>query len=588
AVVNGSYISMREYQSTYNNLIEQMRRQFGRQFSTQLVESLGLKEQALDRLINRTLLLEEAGVLGLEITQGELQDAIRAYPAFQSNGQFDPRRYQQALRYLRLTPQEFELSQHDDLLISKVERFITRGAKVLEAEVRSFYHHIKDKVNLKYILVEPGEFADKVEENEEALERYFNEHREEYRLVAKRQIIYVRFAPRDYVDAVELDDEEVQEYYQLHEDNYQEPKKVRARHILFKIPQGTTPSEEQAIEARAKEALTLVKNGDDFADLARKYSQDSTASKGGDLGYFARADMVEPFADTAFSLEKGEISELVRTRFGLHIIKVEDIQEASTQPFVEVEEAVRQALKTERAREIARERAETFADESRAQDDLRKAATDKDLQVTESGLFAVNEPILELGYHPELNEQIFALQLKEVSPGLSVGEDHVVTQLVEIQDSRLPELKEVKDAAKQNWIAEQSKILARKQAEEWLETSLQEGDLSQVASRNDLDIKETGLFTSVAPAPSLGNQRGVLVTAFALTAERPVAPEVYEVNGNFIIFQMKARDPAPEDQFQKEQGTLDRQLLRVKKQEAFTRWMSARREQSDIRILQEL
>jgi peptidyl-prolyl cis-trans isomerase D len=588
AVVNGSYIGIREYQSMYNNLLEQMRRQFGGQFTSELVETLNLKGQALDQLINRRLILAEAGMLKFDVSREELQNAIVSYPAFQTNGRFDPLRYQQALRYSRLTPQEFEASQREDLLINKVEQFIARGTKVLESEMLSFFHHTRDRVNLAYVQIDPNDFKNQVKVDEEALRDYFDKHRENYRVAEKRNILYVRFVPRDYLAEVEVTDQEIEEFYQLHQDDYREPKKVHARHILFPISEKAKTAEIQEILDRAKKVLDLARKGDNFAELARKYSEDSTAAKGGDLGYFKSDDMVKPFADSAFSLKKGEISDLVRTRFGIHIIKVEDIKEESIQPLAQAKGAVRKSLKEERGREIALQRAESFIDRGRALDDLQKAAVEEGLEAKESGLFAAKEPIPQLGRHPEINEIIFSLRSREVSPILRVGDDQVVAQLVEIQDSRLEEFAEAQEKVQEDWITEQSKVLARTQAEEWLDTARQEGNLAEVARRNKLKIDKTGLFTTISPTRPLGNQRDLFITAFSLTPEQPIPSEVYEVDGTFIILQLEDIQPASENGFQEEKDGIAEQLLQVKKEQTFSRWINGRRQQADIRMLQEL
>ena len=588
AVVNGSYIGLREYQSMYSNLLEQMRRQFGRQFSSELVETLNLKGQALDRLINRRLILTEAGMLEFDVSREELQNAIVSYPAFQTNGQFDSLRYQQILRSNKLTPQDFEANQREDLLINKVEQFITRGTKVLESEMLSFFHHTRDRVNLAYVQIDPQDFKNQVKVDEAAVRDYFDKHRENYRLADKRNILYVRFVPQDYLAEVEVTDQEIEEFYQLHQDDYREPKKVHARHILFRISEKAKTAEIQEILDRAKKVLDLARKGDNFAELARKYSDDSTASKGGDLGYFKSGDMVKPFADSAFSLKKGEISDLVRTRFGVHIIKVEDIKEESVKPLAAVKETVRQSLKEERSREIALQRADSFIDLSRALDDLQKAAAEAGLEVKESGLFAAEEPVPQLGRHPEINEIIFALRSKEISPAFSIGDDQLVAQLVEIQDSRLEEFAEAQERVQEDWITEQSEVLARTQAQEWLETARQEGNLAKVARRNKLKINKTGLFTTVSPAPPFGNQRDMVITAFSLTPEQPLPSEVYEVDGKFIILQLEDSQPASENGFQKEKDSLAKQLLQAKKEQTFSRWINGRRQQADIKMLQEL
>jgi len=230
-----------------------------------LAETLNQKGQALDQLINRRLILAEAGMLKFDVSREELQNAIVSYPAFQTNGRFDPLRYQQALRYARLTPQEFEVSQREDLLINKVEQFITRGTKVLESEMLSFFHHTRDRVNLAYVQIDPQDFKNRVKVDEEAVRGYFDKHRENYRFADKRNILYVRFVPRDYLAEVEVSDQEIEEFYQLHQENYREPKKVRARHILLRISEKAKTAEIQEILDKAKKVLELARNGDDFA-----------------------------------------------------------------------------------------------------------------------------------------------------------------------------------------------------------------------------------------------------------------------------------------------------------------------------------
>ncbi len=567
AVVNDSYIGIQEYRNAYNNLMDQMRRQLGNQFSSDILETFNLKEQALNQLINRRLLLEEARWMKLDISREELQRAIRSYPAFQTNGEFDPQRYNLILRQNRLTPQDFEASQYENLLMNKVQSFISRGAKVLDTELLSYFHHTQDKINLSYVEIDPKKLAEKVELDEKAIKSHFDQHRETYRIGAKRSIIYVRFSPGDFVEEVQVADAEVEDYYRLHREDYQEPERVRARHILFRIPPEAKMTDIQPVLQKAKKVLESARKGDEFDALARKYSEDSTASNGGDLGFFTRTDMVKPFADAAFSM---------------------DIEEESTLPLAEVKETILQNLQRESAGEVARERAEAFIDETRALDDLRKAAAAKGLEVHESGLFTATEAIPQLGRYLEVNEVVFSLLPREVSSVLEVGEDKVVAQLVEINEPRLPEFTEVREKVEQDWLAEQSRALALEKAQNMLETAVKDGSLAEAAGRNKLKLKETGLFTATSPAQPLGNQRDLVMAALALTPEQPVAPDVYEVNRNFIIIQLKVREPASEEEFQKEKDNIAGSLLRLKKEQVFSRWITARRQQSDIKILQEL
>ncbi|HYA03850.1 MAG TPA: SurA N-terminal domain-containing protein, partial [Syntrophobacteria bacterium] len=457
AVVNGAYIDYREYQSAYKSLVEQVRRQMGGRVSSEMLETMKLKEQALDQLITTRLLLEEAHRLGLEVSPEELRQAILSTPDFQINGQFDPGQYERILRSSPFTPPEFEAKLQEGMLIERLRRVIGMGASILPGEVSSFYHQLQDKVNLSYVLINPASFTDQVTPDPDAVSRYFGEHRESYRLPARRRIVYVRFSPRDYMDEVKPSDPEIEGYYRLHQDEYQQPKRVRARHILFRTPPNATASQIQAILDRAKEVLTQARGGADFAALARKYSEDTTAANGGDLGYFGQADMEKPFAEAAFSLKKGEISDLVRTRFGIHIIKVEDIREAASSSLADVRDRVVNALRQERAGDLAQDRAKAFADQARVAEDIQKAAAAAHLQAREAGPFAADAPIAGLGYYPDLNKMLFSLQPRDLSRPVTAGQDQVVAQVVGVEDSRLPELEEVKEKVTRDWLTEESK-----------------------------------------------------------------------------------------------------------------------------------
>ena len=210
------------------------------------------------------------------------------------------------------------------------------------------------------------------------------------------------------------------------------------------------------------------------------------------------------------------------------------------------------------------------------------------MEVKESGFFAVDEPIPLLGSHPDISEAIFSLQVKEISPVLTLGEDQLVVQLIAIQDSRLKELDEAKKEVREDWLSEQSRELARKKAQEWLEAARKEGSITSVARNNKLQVKNTGLFTAISPARPIGNQRDLVVTAFALRPGQPVAPEVYEVDGKFLIVQLEDRQPATEEEFQRQRDSLASRLLVSKKEQVFNSWITGRREKSEIKILQEL
>jgi len=588
AVVNGSVIGIQEYQNMYNNMVQQLRQQFGKQFSQDMLEALNIKQEALNQLINKRLILGAAKKLDLDVSRQEIQQAITSYPAFQVNGRFDPSRYQMTLRYMRLTPQEFEASQYQDLLVNKVMQFIQRGAKVQESELKSFYHLNSDKIKLAYVEVEPRNFAKKVKLDEAALAQYFEQHQEAYRIPEKRKITYVRFSPKSYLDEVKPTESDIEAYYNLHLDLYVQPKMVHARHIVFRIPKKATAEQIKAITRRAEAVLKKARKGKDFAALAKKYSQDSTAAKGGDLGFFSRNDIAEPLADAAFSMSKGQVSDLVRTRFGLHIIKVEEIRESKTKSLAEVRSQVIKSLKEERASEIARDKAEAFSDEATALENLRQAAANSKLQPEESNLFSADEAIAGLGRYSQVNDLVFAAQLHDITPAIEAGRDFIVAQVTEIEDSRLPELAEVKGEVEKNWRREKSLELARQHAEQLLTEAQQQGSLQAVVGKKHLQLQQTDLFAFANPPAPLGNNRVLLLAAFALTPDKPLAKEVFKVGDRFLLIQLRDKKIASEEEYLKEKKELADRLLQTRRQQLLQRWLSALRQQSEIKILQKL
>ncbi len=212
---------------------------------------------------------------------------------------------------------------------------------------------------------------------------------------------------------------------------------MRASHILFK----TEGKDEAAVRAAAEKVLQEAKGGADFAELAKKYSEDeSNAKLGGDLDYFARGRMVPEFDEAAFTAQPGLIPDLVKTSFGFHIIKVVDKKAGTTRTFDEVKAQIREQLVGERAQRLADTRAEEVAKEIKTPADLDKVATARGLKVEETGFFAADEPILALGASPQVSAEIFALKEGDVSAPLRVGRGYAIAALAGRQDPAVPTL----------------------------------------------------------------------------------------------------------------------------------------------------
>ena len=292
ATVNGDTITIDEYRITYKRLIEQIRQSFGNNANEDLIKSLQLEQKALDQLVDNALMRQAASELNIRVSDEDLSRSITSISAFQVAGAFDPRRYQVVLSNNNLTPESFETSQRDALLIQKLNTFITASVKVSDQEASEWYKWNNATVNLDYLLLEADRYAD-VAVTAEDLSQYFETHKETYKTDPALKVRYLKFDPKSYVGQVEISDDEIGGYYDEHPAEFQNPKTVEARHILIKVDPEANPEDVATAKARIETILQKAKDGQDFAELAKQFSEGPSKDKGGSLGTFRRESMVK-------------------------------------------------------------------------------------------------------------------------------------------------------------------------------------------------------------------------------------------------------------------------------------------------------
>jgi peptidyl-prolyl cis-trans isomerase D len=341
----------------------------------------------------------------------------------------------------------------------------------------------------------------------------------------------------------------------------------------------------------AEKILAEAKDGKDFAQLARQYSDDpGSAGKGGELGYFPRGSMVPPFEEAAFALKPGEISGVVETPFGLHIIKCEGRIEAGVRPLAEVADEIKAAVKTEQSRMLAFEKAMDAYNVNRKGGDLA-AAQANGLEVKETAFFNRQEPIAGLGELPNVAAVAFTLKEGELARPVELPQGVILYAVKARRESRLPELTEVRNEVVQAYRREQSKTLAREAAEK-IQAALKAGQKLEVLAREQGEtIERTGLFSSSYGAfvPRLGNAENLATAAFTLTEESPAAPEVYDIDGTFVVAALAERQEAnPAALTAANKDELREALLSRKQEEALAEHLKNLREKADISIAQTL
>jgi peptidyl-prolyl cis-trans isomerase D len=588
AKVYDQYITYNEYRKVYDQLVENYRRQLGKSFSQDFIEKLKLKEQALELLINQQIVTRAAGELGLAITPQEIQSAILRFPVFQNAGKFDQVRYVELLRMNQLTPEMFEQQLTEDLLQRKVEAFIKRQAAVGEEEVRTEVEFKNARIQLGYVMFDPRDFENKVKIEANQLEAYYREHTDQYQEPEKRQFAVVVFKLDNYLPNVKVTEEEIKRYYEDNSKRYRQEGQVRARHILFKLDSDATGDQAAKVRAEAEKVLTEARKGTDFAELAKKYSQDTSAPQGGDLGYFSREKMVPEFSDAAFKMKPGDISDLVRSPFGFHIIKVEEVRPEQITALETVRGEIELTLKKDKARNLARNDARDLADRAYADKEVQKSAHARNLDVQITPWLSQKDPIPNLGPAPQAMQKLFALTGDEISGTLEAQGNFLVAQLLSTQAATVMPFEAAKEQVVKDFKAEQSRQMAEQEANQLLRLAGELNSLEEAAKRKHLSTKKSQEFSRAQPDETLRLQPTTVNDVFQLLPSRPFPPAALTVGNSYLACQLLSRNgPSPETLAEQQNSTW-KTLTEEKQGQIWELWLEQQRQKAGVQLLQKL
>jgi len=580
ATVNEEPIFFDDYNRVYNNLLAQVRDNYGGDLDDEMLASLQLKKRAVDQLVERKLLLGEAQRLDLKVSDQEVARAIGDIEVFQTAGVFDPRRYQYVLDRNRLTTDMFEAQQKEDLLLAKLQRLVVEGVKVSEDEARQWYSWQNASVNLEFVKV-PYVRYQQIDPSDEQINQYFESNKENYRTEKQVSARYLVFSPERYRDEVEVTEDELREYYDTHPDEFNTPKTVEARHVLIKVDADAEAEAVEAARERAREVYQKAVEGADFADLAVQYSEGPSANNGGYLGTFERESMVAPFADRAFSMQAGEISEPVRTRFGWHVIKVESVNEASTESFESARESIRSKKVQEKAKNRAYDEALLVYETTFEAEDLVRNAEERRMELRETGFFDTQGPE-SVKDRRRFATAAFELRPGEVSEIVELNDGFYLLQVLEEKPPRIPDLEEVRSEVEADLVREQQEEKARQDAEQILALAKEGKTLEEAGGALDLKAEQTGFFQRNAPIPKIGFDRSLAEEAFSLTADNALPEGVYQIDGNAYVIRFQARKTPADAEFAKEKDAVKNRLAQQKQFQTLSNFLALLKQESEI------
>jgi len=583
ATVNGTDIRGVDFQRRYQNQIQAYQQQYGGSINEQLLRQLGIDQQILQQMVDEQAALAEAEHQGIRVSDEELAQQIFSIPALQENGRFiGEQRYEQLLasQYPPITKNDFEQSLRRSMMIDKLRSAVTDWVAVADADLEREYRNRNEKVKLQVVAVTADKFRDKVTVNDADVSSYYDAHKTEYRKGESRKIRYLLVDRDQLRSRVTVTPQEIESYYNSNVQQFQTPEQVRAGHILLK----TEGKDEAAVRKQAEDVLKQAKApGADFAALANKYSEDDgSKGNGGDLDYFPKGRMVPEFEQAAFSMQPGQISDLVKSQFGFHIIKVVDKKPAATRSLDEARAQIQQTLAGQRVEQQIADRTRDLDTRIKKPADLDTVAKEAGLVVSETGFFSRDEPVPGIGPTPDVTNQAFQLKDGEVSHALQSPRGPMYIVVTGRREPYVPKLDEVKDRVRDDVIKARAAEMSKQKAGEIATALRSSKDFAAAAKAQGLEAKDTQLITRGSAIPDVGVSQEIDKAAFALPVGG-VSEPIAAPTGSVIV-RVAERADVTEDAFKTAKETFRTQLLNERRGQFFESYMTKAKQAMKIQV----
>ncbi|WP_186297640.1 SurA N-terminal domain-containing protein [Sedimenticola selenatireducens] len=493
AVVNGDEISQRDFENGYRDFRQNLRQRLGENYRPEMIDEAQLRQEVLQIMIRNRLLVQKSKDLGLRVGDEQVKQVIASLPGFQVGGRFNQEAFERGVRLQGLTPAGFVEEVRQGLVSEQISKAVVNSEFTTRSELESLVSLRLQQREFEYLTVPAATFLANVQVSDEAVATYYAAHQNEYMAPERVKIQYLDLDVASIAKTLKADDEALQAYYDQNQSQYRTAEERRASHILIPLEEGADEATAQKAEADANAALLRVKSGEDFADLAKALSKDpGSAEEGGDLGYFEAGVMESTFDESVFSLAVGEVSNLVRTPFGFHIIKLTDIRESTGKSFEDVRQEIEQAYLKSEAERLFYEYAERLGNIAYEEpDSLQPAADALGLQIKESDWLSRDggEGILAA---PKVINAAFSEDVMvsgNNSEAIELNAEHImVLRVVDHEESAIRPLEEVSSTIKDQLRISQAIEQARKQGAEWVAKLNQGETLETVAAELGVSV----------------------------------------------------------------------------------------------------
>jgi len=601
AQVDGTDITADQVRQQARQMAQQQAAQYGKNASMLMPFLMQqATRQAAEQMITRQALVSEAEHMGMHVTPQEVQDDLqhgRYAGTFFPGGNFiGQTEYEEMLSRANLTPVTFEDAVGKDLLLSKLRALIAGSATVSEKEIRDQFIKQNTKVKFDYAVLKQDDLRKGLHPTDSELKSFYDQHKNSYAnsIPEKRKIKYALIDMNKIKDGVLVSHEELQAYYDQHRDQYRTPEQVKVSHILIKTPlpgpdgkvdeKGVTTAQN-----RAADLLKQLKSGGKFEDLAKKYSEDpGSAKEGGSLGWIGKGRTVPEFEKAAFSLPKGQISDLVKSSYGFHIIRVDDKQEAHLKTLDEVKAEIEPILKQQKAQQIAQKQADDLLTQAKTTG-LDAAAAAKSIPVISTDFISRKDLLPGLGPSNQFMDAVFGATEKSPPDAAPTSQGFAVYQLQAIKPASTPSLEEIRTRVEDEFKNERSNILLTQKTQELSDRAKAEHDLKRAAKELGAVVKTSDFVLPDGQVPDIGSMTGQAAVAFTMKPGDISGPINSGSNGA-VISMLEKQAPSDAD-FAAKRDQIRDSLLQEKQQELFGLFVSNLRDQMErsgkIKINQE-
>ena len=547
------------------------------QYPASLLPSLltFMSGQVAQQMVLRSAMLLEASRLGLHVTDDELREELRSGPLGAQlfpNGDFIGQdRYEQfVLQQFNLGVSQFEQQVKDDLLLRKLQDLIEGGVSVSDADIRQEFLRENTKVKLEYAVLSLDKVMSEIHPTEAELKAFFERNQAHYAnaIPEKRKANYIVIDNAKVSEQVQVTREDLLRYYNQHRDEYRVPDEVQLRLIQVRTPPPgpdgkVDPKAVDAAKQKAEDILKKLQAGANFADLAKKESDDPSKENGGELGWIGRG-RIPDVEDQIFALNKGQTSGVLHSALGFNIVRVEDKRTAHVQTLDEVKAAIEPLVR----REMTVHATETLANDVQKlarTSGLEAAAAKYGLSVIHSDLFSRTDSLPGVGNAPELMDAVFSLHVKDPPEVTTVPQGRVVFQVTEVKPPQKPAFGDVRTRVEADFKQQRAAELLQKQTQELSDRARAAHDLKKAAQEAGAALKTSEPVTRTDQVPDLGAMSGQAATAFDMKPGEISGP--INAGHNGVVFTVLERQEPNPDQLAASRDRIRETLLQRRREE---------------------